>query len=128
MAEELLERIMNMRMTRHLRVSLNLGAALSALSVTQPAISQTAATPEVPNSPVATNPLPEQVGTSATTDGEIIVTAQRRSQNLRDVPVSVQAFGAEQLASAGVGSTDSLVALTPSLGVNKFLAPFQSSI
>lgn len=119
---------MNMRMTRHLRVSLNLGAALIALSVTQPAMSQTAATPVVPISPVATNPQPEQVETSAATDGEIIVTAQRRSQNLRDVPVSVQAFGAEQLAVAGVGSTDSLVALTPSISVNKFLAPFQSSI
>lgn len=59
---------------------------------------------------------------------EIVVTAQLRTQNLRDVPASVQAISSDQMAAAGVGSVDSLVMLTPSVNINKFLTPYQASI
>lgn len=46
---------------------------------------------------------------------DIIVTAQKRSENLQDVPIAVSAFTAETLQSAGVSGSADLVALTPSL-------------
>jgi iron complex outermembrane recepter protein len=48
---------------------------------------------------------------------EIIVTAQKRSQNLQDVPVSVIALSAEQLQNASVTNIKNLEILTPGLTV-----------
>jgi iron complex outermembrane recepter protein len=48
---------------------------------------------------------------------EIIVTAQKRSQNLQDVPVSVIALSAEQIQNAGVTDIKNLAILTPGLTV-----------
>lgn len=39
---------------------------------------------------------------------EIVVTAQKREQNLQDVPISVQAFGSEQLEKLGWGDVAKL--------------------
>ncbi|MFT3966686.1 MAG: TonB-dependent receptor plug domain-containing protein, partial [Sphingobium sp.] len=46
---------------------------------------------------------------------EIIVTAQRRSENLQKVPISVTAVTASALESAGVSGTNSLPQITPSV-------------
>jgi outer membrane receptor protein involved in Fe transport len=48
---------------------------------------------------------------------EIIVTAQKRAQNIQDVPISVIAFSAEQLKDAGVTDIKNLQNLTPGLTV-----------
>src|ERR1700721_1412827 len=48
---------------------------------------------------------------------EIIVTAQKRQQNIQDVPISVIAFSAEQLKDAGVTDIKNLQNLTPGLTV-----------
>ncbi len=48
---------------------------------------------------------------------EIIVTAQRRQETLRDVPISVASFSADALASSGVSSTMGLPELVPSVQV-----------
>ncbi len=44
---------------------------------------------------------------------EIIVTAQKREQNLQDVPISVMALSGQQLHDAGVTDIKNLTALTP---------------
>lgn len=44
---------------------------------------------------------------------EIIVTAQRREQNLQDVPVAVSTVGAEQLEARRLSSVDQLSGLAP---------------
>lgn len=49
--------------------------------------------------------------------GEIIVTAQKRSQNLQDVPAAVSAFKAEDLAARGVSETSDLMGSLPNLQV-----------
>lgn len=46
---------------------------------------------------------------------EIIVTAQRREQNLQEVPLAVSALGAEQLERAGVTELTNLVGQVPNL-------------
>lgn len=53
----------------------------------------------------------------ATTSGlqEVVVTAQRRSESLQDVPYNISALGAETLESAGVMSLNDLTKLVPGL-------------
>lgn len=46
---------------------------------------------------------------------EITVTAQRRDENLQDVPISVQSFSGDALERTGIQSTADLELLTPSL-------------
>jgi outer membrane receptor protein involved in Fe transport len=48
---------------------------------------------------------------------EIIVTAQKRQQNIQDVPISVIALSAQQLKEGGVTDIKNLQALTPGLTV-----------
>lgn len=46
---------------------------------------------------------------------EIVVTAQKREENIRDVPISVQAFSADYLAATGVTDQRDLPKITPGL-------------
>jgi iron complex outermembrane receptor protein len=55
--------------------------------------------------------------------GEIVVTAQKRAQNIEDVPVSVEALGAEGLRDRGITSTVQLGSATPGLIVNDYGNP-----
>ena len=47
--------------------------------------------------------------------GDIIVTAQRRSENLRDVPIAITALNADALDKAGVANLQDLERVTPGL-------------
>lgn len=51
----------------------------------------------------------------ATNVSDIVVTAQRRSQRLQDVPLSVSALGAEQLESARIQSVEDFQGRVPTL-------------
>ena len=56
----------------------------------------------------------EAAGTGDSADvGEIIVTAQKRSERLSDVPLSITAATGEQLANVGVSSPADLVKVVP---------------
>ncbi|BFM18126.1 TonB-dependent receptor [Maricurvus nonylphenolicus] len=59
---------------------------------------------------------------------EIVVTAQKREQNLVDVPVSVQAITGKGLADAGVQDFADLVNVSPSLALQDNLTSWQKSI
>lgn len=48
---------------------------------------------------------------------EIIVTAQKREENIQDVPLSIQAFSSDMLDAVGVLSTQDLPKVTPGLTV-----------
>jgi iron complex outermembrane recepter protein len=75
-------------------------SAMSGMVAAGSAVAQTAAAPT--NPPALT---------------EIIVTAQKREQNIQDVPISVIALSAQQLKDGGVSDIKNLQALTPSLTV-----------
>ena len=49
---------------------------------------------------------------------EVVVTAQKREENLQDVPISVNAFTAGTLDAKGVAGIDSLPNVTPGLTIN----------
>ena len=50
---------------------------------------------------------------------EIIVTAQKREETLRDVPISVNAVGGERIEEAGIVRLDDLKAYVPNLQVTE---------
>jgi outer membrane receptor protein involved in Fe transport len=58
---------------------------------------------------------------------EIIVTAQKREQNLQDVPISIQALGESRLENAQVSSFDDYQKLLPSVTSQSF-GPGQAQI
>lgn len=60
-------------------------------------------------------------------NGEIIVTAQRRSESLQKVPVSIQALGEEYLDNQNVANFDDYAKLLPSVGFQSF-GPGQTSL
>jgi iron complex outermembrane receptor protein len=66
-------------------------------------------------SPVAASA--EAADPAATQGGleEIVVTAQRRSERLQDVPIAISAFTAETLESSGITGTSELQMVTPGL-------------
>ena len=53
--------------------------------------------------------------TSAQVLEEIIVTAQKREQNLQDVGISVTAYTGEQIKELGLADTVDLTTMTPGL-------------
>jgi iron complex outermembrane receptor protein len=52
-------------------------------------------------------------------DGDIIVTAQRRDEKLTDVPISVTVLNADALNRSGVGATGDLGKVTPGLTMDR---------
>jgi iron complex outermembrane receptor protein len=72
------------------------------------------ATPAAPSTASPQSPAQE------TSSQDIIVTAQRRSELLRDVPISITAFNAESLAKTGVTDARGLMQVTPGLNFQQF--------
>lgn len=69
-----------------------------------------------PAAPAATSTTqPDSSGTLSLT--EIVVTAQRRAQNLQDVPLSVKAVAGEELHDRGVDNLTELPNLSPGLRI-----------
>ena len=52
---------------------------------------------------------------SSTTIEELVVTAERRSANLQDVPVAVTAFSAKERAIEGITTVQDMTNFTPGL-------------
>jgi iron complex outermembrane receptor protein len=59
----------------------------------------------------------ETAAAEAPVVGEVVVTAQRRAQNIQEVPISVQAISGDQMASTGIKSTQDLGQITPNVSI-----------
>jgi iron complex outermembrane receptor protein len=82
-----------------------------------PATAQEAVPPQGPT------PLqPERTGGIA----EIVVTAQRRAENVQDVPIAITAFSAEALQERAIGNVSGLSAITPNVTLDAS-TPFSGS-
>jgi iron complex outermembrane recepter protein len=97
------------------RLLLASSALLGSVLASTPSGAQTAA----PDAPIVT-----------TTTGleEILVTAQRRSEKMVDVPISIAALGPEQLSSANVQNLADIQQLTPSLRFDNQIGFYQPTI
>ena len=65
----------------------------------------------------ADTPNPQPPPESTARVSEVVVTAQRRSENIQEVPVSVQAISSRQLIAAGIKSTQDLGQITPNVTI-----------
>ncbi|RSV32111.1 TonB-dependent receptor, partial [Sphingomonas sp. ABOLE] len=57
---------------------------------------------------------------------EIVVTAQKRAENVQDVPIAISAFGADTLKERAVGSVAQLSSISPNFPLYS-LTPFSFS-
>ncbi|HYE42859.1 MAG TPA: TonB-dependent receptor [Caulobacteraceae bacterium] len=67
-----------------------------------------------------------QSAEGATMVDEVIVTAQKRDENLQDVPISIQALGTEKLDQMGVSDFNDYVKLLPSVSYQTVAPGFSS--
>lgn len=67
-----------------------------------------------------------QAQTSATALDEVIVTAQKRAENLQDVPISISAVSSDTIQKAGVQTLDAVQRLTPGLNMSAIGSGFVS--
>jgi iron complex outermembrane recepter protein len=96
-----------------LRNVLVMGASMVALTAfTAPALAQTAP-PVTPEGPAA--PPSSQAGQSATDVGTVIVTAERRAQNVQKVPVAVTAITSKQRDTLGIATLQDMTNFTPGM-------------
>ena len=62
----------------------------------------------------------EQLSNPAGEEGEVVVTARRRTENLQTTPLSGSVLTGTDLANKGVANVDALQFATPSIVVNNF--------
>jgi iron complex outermembrane receptor protein len=88
-------------------------------------VAPAAAPAPTPTPPIASasSPAPSNQGA-----GEIVVTAQRRSERARDVPISLTVQSAEQLQTKGIGQLRELEVVTPGLSTARNGNNFQPAI
>lgn len=109
-----------------MKIALMLSASLASLSVAQPAVAQ-----DISSHTDVARPSPDASAAadaerSAADTGEIVVTATRRAQRLRDVPLSITAFSQERLSASGIVGYEGLARETPGIVINKPTANFNN--
>ncbi len=75
---------------------------------------------------IALSILPHQVAIAQDNEtylDQVVVLAQKREQNLRDVPTTVSSFSDSFLAERGIVDTVSLSKITPSFNLNSSISP-----
>jgi iron complex outermembrane receptor protein len=94
--------------------ALRLGAAVAALAaIPAPLYAQT----EEEAAAAANDALDESATAGPVEDGDIIVTARRRAENLQDVPIAVTAYSGEALERTGAIDITDLSDTTPNVTI-----------
>lgn len=99
-------------MLKRSQIALRLAASASLVPMTVWSVGAAAQT--VPPAPAAAD-----VGEAPTTVGDIVVTAQKRSQRTQDIGLSISAFGDEQLKQSNVKTVADIATLVPGFTVAK---------
>ncbi|WP_298195673.1 TonB-dependent receptor [Novosphingobium sp.] len=100
-----------------MRTLLNATALVTLASFAVPAAAQNASQP-------ATQASPQDQADDGL--GAIVVTAQKRAENVQDVPIAISAVGTAYLESRGVDSIDKLGAIAPNVKIER--APSSKTI
>ena len=100
-------------------------ASIAAIALAVPAHARAQAAPPQPTSDPVPADAPDQAGGVG---ADIVVTAQKRSENLQSVPIVISAFSNERLQTTGVQTTSQLTTLTPGLNVRITNGSFQPTI
>lgn len=104
-------------------------AQTGSLSPAAPTPDGTTATPQAPAGlQQGSNTSAPAAEADSAALGDIVVTAQRREQNLQDIPVAVTAITADQLEARGVANVTDVVRVSPSLTITENTNATGSSI
>jgi iron complex outermembrane recepter protein len=98
--------------------------ALAGMSV--PVLAQDTQVPETPATATSTASPTEQVALETQQEGDIIVTANKRLQNINDVGLSITAETGEALIQRGISSPTDLGKIVPGLTVQP--SPFNTPV
>ncbi len=82
-----------------------LASVAAACLVSQPVYAQSADTPD--------SDVQEQDDNGSVLGGVIVVTAQKRQQNVQDVGIAITAYGGDQLRSLGIDDSSEIATFTP---------------
>jgi outer membrane receptor protein involved in Fe transport len=108
--------------TSHLRSALALGVSVAALVGVAPAMAQTSNNPATTPTSASAAPA-QQVKPKGGQQGggiqEVVVTAQRRSEAIQDVPVAVSAFSANTLKAQRLDGGNNLVLSIPNVNYSR---------
>jgi iron complex outermembrane recepter protein len=91
------------------------GTALAATQIILALLAGAATDAAADPQSAADSTPPAQTTQTENSIDEIVVTAQRRRENLQDVPITITAVSAESLAAAGVTNTNDLVDVVPGM-------------
>ena len=84
-----------------------------------PALAQDQAPAPAETAADAAQPAADSDPAIAADDTEIVVTAQKRAENVQDVPISISAFSGDTLERSNVVNVEGLAKVTPNLSVAK---------
>jgi iron complex outermembrane receptor protein len=123
-----------------MRLTLSLGVSALAL-ITAPAIAQDVGAQNGEQdyagqdpAPISNTPISEAESSDTTADAgqsgirDIVVTAQRRAENLQDVPISVAAIGGEQIEALHAVTLQGLQGSVPNVQIGNFSNTPQSAV
>ena len=104
-----------------MKLALYAATSLSTLLLADVAHAQGTPAPSLP----ALEPQQDATGSGL---AEIVVTAQKRSENLQSVPIAITAASGDQLAQRGITNTQQLNVLAPGLNIRVTAGSFQPSL
>jgi len=96
-----------------------LAILLSSSALAAPAIAQDATAPAANAAAAQPTPAPQGIG-------EIVVTAQKRAENVQKVPIAISAFTSQALRERAVGNIAQLSAIAPNVNLDAG-TPFSGS-
>ena len=102
-------------MRRSSIVSVRLGVSALALAAAAPALAQPVASGEAQINDADSNQQSDDAAPDTRDQDTIVVTAQKREENLQDVPIAITALGTEKLDELQVSDFDDYARYVPSL-------------
>jgi iron complex outermembrane receptor protein len=108
-----------MTLTRSTRIGLVL--VLSLFGITLAAAEDAVDTPSA-----AGSPAPDSSAASSGNLAEIVVTAQKRSERVNEVPLTIQVIGGDELAERGIRTNNDLAGVVP--GLNYTLSSYGTPV
>ena len=97
---------------------------LALLICATPAAAQETPPPVEPETPVVPiRPLAEPATEEPVQLDEVVVTATKRPQSVRDIPVSIDAYDADEMNERGAQSSQDALAYSPGVSLNRYYSP-----
>ncbi|ABQ71639.1 TonB-dependent receptor (plasmid) [Rhizorhabdus wittichii RW1] len=107
-----------------MKACLKTSVSLSVMMIASPVWAQASQDAKTPASTVVDSTQPQETTVAGLQD--IIVTAQRRSENLQNAAIAVTAVSSDQLIRSGVTDATKLTAVAPSLQVGTVTGAYNS--